>query len=403
MEALILSYALDTNGQNARFVEAARKHGGSDPVLNALAIGHADPAGVVGRLQAAASREDSLRIRSAHRAAAYFEFPTDIVWTRKTEPQIRELALTADVIHLNNSEMAYKHFRFRKPALLHHHGSLFRGNPERMLATAKHYKFQQCVSTIDLQRPAPELLPWLPTAYDIDALATYGETHRRQPDGRVRIVHAPTNRALKHTALFLEAVTQLQGEGLPIDLDLVEGVTWAACMARKAKADIVYDQIDYGYGCNAVEAWGMGIPVIAGADDWTLERMANQWPAVPFEEANERTLKDVIRAMVESQDLREDAAQRGLAHVRRYHDEAPALAILADLYAKAIKRYTRARIPGKSASHVTFRKTRGGQVYYEDTPIPFRDGTFTTDDALLIDRLRVLAQRPLRFGIEEVA
>jgi len=36
VEALILSYALDTNGQNARYVQAARKHG--DDVLRSVAI-----------------------------------------------------------------------------------------------------------------------------------------------------------------------------------------------------------------------------------------------------------------------------------------------------------------------------------------------------------------------------
>src|SRR6476469_9484152 len=150
MEALILSYALDTNGQNARYVRAAEKHG--DAVLNSLAIGKADPGGVVGRLQEAANKGDVLHIRSAHRATAYFEFPTDIIWTRRTEQAIRELIMAADVIHLNNSEMAYKHFTIRKPALLHHHGSLFRNNPERMLDVAKRWRMQQAVSTIDLQK-----------------------------------------------------------------------------------------------------------------------------------------------------------------------------------------------------------------------------------------------------------
>src|SRR6185369_446611 len=98
-----------------------------------------------------------------------------------------------------------------------------------------------------------------------------------------RIVHAPTNRTLKHTDLFLEAVRQLTEEGLPIDLDLIEGQTHSECMARKAQADIVFDQLAFGYGCNAVEAWGMGIPVIAGAEDqWVLNRMDQEWGGLPF-------------------------------------------------------------------------------------------------------------------------
>ena len=35
---------------------------------------------------------------------------------------------------------------------------------------------------------------------------------------------------------------------------------------RKGRADVFVDQMILGYGCNAIEAWGMGIPVIAGVD-----------------------------------------------------------------------------------------------------------------------------------------
>src|SRR4026208_1894821 len=160
MEALILSYALDTNGQNNRYRLAAEKHG--DTVLNALAIGHSDPAGVVGRFKAAADKGETLRIRSVSASKyEYLQFPMDIYWDRtkrRNDQQILELIMRADVIHLNNSEMAYKHFGIRKPALLHHHGSLFRDGPERMLSKAKQYRMEQAVSTIDLLRFAPDVL-----------------------------------------------------------------------------------------------------------------------------------------------------------------------------------------------------------------------------------------------------
>ena len=68
-DALILGYHLDTNGQNTRYVRAAEKHGMSEQVVTALAIGKIDPGGVVARLQQASDHhpEVGLRIRSAHR------------------------------------------------------------------------------------------------------------------------------------------------------------------------------------------------------------------------------------------------------------------------------------------------------------------------------------------------
>lgn len=404
MNALILSHATDTNGGNIRHKLAADRWGNDPEILRILALGNDDPAGVVGRYQRATTKLGGLHIRSAHRATHYFDWPTDIVWTRKNEPEIRALAEEADIIHLNNSYRAIQRFGIRKPMLLHHHGSLFRNNPDHMLGVAKHYRMTQAVSTIDLQKPDPKVLHWLPTAYDVDELVKFGQEHRREPDGRVRIVHAPTNRMLKATDLLIATVKGLQAEGLPVDLELVENRTWAYTMERKAQADIVFDQLMFGYGCNSVEAWAMNVPVIAGADDWTQLQMAKEWGGLPFVPANERTLELTLRRMVTSPAMRQDASEVGHAHVRRFHDERPALARLAELYAKAIKGYTALRIPGKGQRAVTFRSTKGQKVYDIDgSVIPFEGGEHKTADPIVIKRLRYFTEKRPSFGIVEVA
>jgi hypothetical protein len=231
--------------------------------------------------------------------------------------------------------------------LLHHHGSMFRNNAVNMLGVAKHHKMAQAVSTVDLLKPAPDILRWLPSAYDIDELQRIGKANRREPDGRVRIVHAPTNRALKHTDLFLSIVQKLQWDGYPIDVVIVEGKTNAETLIEKAKADIVYDQIAFGYGCNGIEAWGLGVPVIAGGEPWTIHKMKEMWGSLPFAEATEKTLQRVIEDTVASADARAEYAERGLAHVRKYHDEQPALQVLLELYHEAMARHHRPRIQGK--------------------------------------------------------
>jgi hypothetical protein len=345
LDAFIISFAQDTNGQNARFVRAAEKYGVD--VIRSFAIGSDDPAGVVARLQAAANKGEALRIRSAHRVTHYFEFPNDIVWTPMTEPFIKELLRKADVVHLNNSFRAVSRFHINKPMLLHHHGSMFRNNAVNMLGVAKHHKMAQAVSTVDLLKPAPDVLRWLPSAYDIDELQRIGKANRREPDGRVRIVHAPTNRALKHTDLFLSIVQKLQWDGYPIDVVIVEGKTNAETLIEKAKADIVYDQIAFGYGCNGIEAWGLGVPVIAGGEPWTLHKMREMWGTLPFAEADERSLAIVTEDLIASASMRAEYAERGLAHVRKYHDERPALSILLELYHEAMTRHHRPRIQGK--------------------------------------------------------
>jgi hypothetical protein len=410
VEAVILSYALDTNGQNARYVEAARRWGDDEAVIRALALGKTDPAGVVGRYQEAARKHDiGLRIRSAHKARAYFDFPHDIEWSRRTEPQIKALAQDADIIHLNNSWVAADRFRLRKPTLLHHHGSMFRSNPPRLLDLARSRGWVQAVSTIDLQRPAPDLLHWLPTAYDIAALAAFGRENAREPDGRIRIGHFPSSdRSLKHTDLFVQVVRELQAEGLPIDIvpdgpwddpKWLPGLRWADAMKVKASCDIVFDQLAYGYGCNSVEAWGMGKPVIAGADEWTLDRMESLWGYLPFAPATERTLKAKIAQHMDP-NVRLMGSYFGEQHVLKYHDELPALTRLAELYHDAIAQRSQPRIQGKGVQFVSARKK---VMTFDGQSVDFTTGAVTITDTAVVEKLRDTVKRRPSFGIEEVA
>lgn len=416
--ALILSNALDTNGQNARYVRAAEKHGQDVRVIEALAIGNVDPGGVVARLQEASVKhpEVGLRIRSAHKQNQYFGFPMDLQWGHEApkgqRAEVRQLAAAADVIHLNNSDRGLFELgmsKEKKPLLLHHHGSLFRNNPPWLLDKAKAHKMVQAVSTIDLQRFAPDLLTWLPTAYDVAELQARPKP-AHDPD-RVRIGHFPTNRDGKHTDLFVEAIRELQAEGLPIDLvpdgewDKVErGVkwlprqTWEWTMEQKATCDIVYDQLMWGYGCNSVEAWGMSIPVIAGADQWTIRRMSELWKTLPFVAAQPMSLKGVIRKMVKSRQMREDAAGVGLAHVLRYHDELPSLTILAQLYADAMSIRHRPRIQGKG---VTFMSSRHKPMDFDGIRVDFSKGPVEVTDVEVIRKIRAKAKARPMFGITE--
>jgi hypothetical protein len=413
MNALIVSNALDTNGQNYRYAQAAERWGSDANVLKALVAGEYDPADVGGRYREAARKHGGLSIRTAHVAEAYFEFPRDIRWTRGTNGEVQQLADECDVIHLNNSDMAYRKLRMpkqRKPALLHHHGTLFRNRPEPLLASAKRFHMIQAVSTIDLQRKAPDLLHWLPTAYDLDAMAKIRAEYCRPEDGLVRIVSAPTNREIKSTAALEIAVSLLQSEGLPVELVLIEGKPWAECLRLKATADIYFDQVGLGYGCNAIEAWGMGIPVIAGADEWTLARMRKEWNTrtLPFHVATEATIAAAIRQLVKSPDLRATVAARGAKHAAKYHAEKPALSRLAELYGMAIAKQRSAVAAGESfdefpmASGV-FRTDRPRlMVRLGNQEIRFTDGEVRIDNPQVAQKMRRMARFQQRYQISEV-
>ena len=358
---------------------------------------------MVGRFQVASEKYGTLNIRSVHRAQhIYQQMPADIIWTRNNFAEIRELATAADVIHYNNN-YASAHRRvvpWGKPALLHHHGSLFRNNPKDLLAKARHLGAVQAVSTVDLMHIAPHLLHWLPTAYDVDSLVEFGAKHRRKPDGRIRVVSCPTNRVYKSTAALEAAVAKLQADGLPVDLVIVEGKPWAEAMAIKATADIYFDQVILGYGCNAVEAWGMGIPVIAGADEWTLAKMTELWGRLPFYTATEATIGDAIATLAGSKAKRTGYAKAGMAHVRRHHDELPALARLAELYSMAIHRRQEATVQPEYPT-VTFR-AKVPQLRAAGKYVTFVNGEHTTTNPYIATALRALSLRYPKYGITEV-
>lgn len=320
MQALIITAGQDIGGQNIRWKRAADRH-------------------MAGRL----------RIRAVTSTITYAQYPTDIV-SRGNGGAIRRLWQAADVVHLNQYPRAYERHgaQYPKPVLLHHHGTVFRSDPKPLMQIAAAHHWPQAVSTLDLTEPDPETLHWLPTAYDLDGLAAIRTAQRRPADGVVRVASAPTNPPMKGTAYLVDAVERLQAEGLPVELDLIEGVTNAECIRRKASADIYFDQLPIfdevhgcqhpgGYGCNAIEAWGLGLPVISGATPYTQERMRREFNGqLPFVHATSKSLVTVLRRLVQSADLRAEWAAKGMEHAQRYHAEASAVERLMDLYQRAI-------------------------------------------------------------------
>lgn len=106
-------------------------------------------------------------------------------------------------------------------------------------------------------------------------------------------------------------------------------MTWQESLARKGRADIFVDQLHLGYGLSAIEAWAMGIPVVAHADDPTVTgRMRAMWGGLPFADGI-----GSLRWLVADAGLRREWGQRGFAHARRYHSQAAVVERLGAIYA----------------------------------------------------------------------
>jgi glycosyltransferase involved in cell wall biosynthesis len=310
-----------------------------EPSLNVLSINAgADPAGISASIARAFRRiAPEWRVVSITNKQNYIDYPQDVEWSSSA---VRRAWFDADVVHLHHgfvtADLLVKGALVHKPYLVHHHGTQFRDDPIRHLRELRDHHAIGVVSTLDLYLLAPSDVEWLPAPFDTEALSGMRETH--DPE-RIRIAHAPTNRAVKSTDEFLKAIARLQHEGYPVDVELIEGATWSECLRRKATADIYFDQVILGYGNNAVEAWGMGIPVIAGAADVTLDEMERRFGSLPFYHATQETIYQSLRDLVESPDLRAKYSQRGLEHVRRFHDDRVVVEQLKALYLRAIEEH----------------------------------------------------------------
>lgn len=250
--------------------------------------------------------------RAVCRRPSRYGYPVDILWNnRRAGYQVAALFEQADVIWTMEYPSAVRSFpRWQgKRIVVQQLGSRFRDDPRGMVAACRAMGALLVAGVPDRHYVSPPL-PFMCGAFDLEAIA---EIRRQtfEPSERVRIVHAPTKRALKSTDALIAAVDRLS-KRYPVDLDIIEGLSWKECLERKAHGDILFDQTLYGFGANAIEAWAMGIPVIAGCqDEKHLAAMKSDYGEPAFVEATEDTIEQALEPLVADAALREEWGERG--------------------------------------------------------------------------------------------
>jgi glycosyltransferase involved in cell wall biosynthesis len=170
----------------------------------------------------------------------------------------------------------------------------------------------------------PDLRRWLPgsrflpySSVDPRALVPMGLPPARE---ELLVAHAPTDRAYKGTRHVLDAIRQLQLEGVPVRLDLIESVPHREVIPRLRDADVVVDQLNIGwYGGLSVEAMALGKPVLCHIREETPKD--NPFGAeLPIVRATAASLVARIRDLAGDRDARLRLGAAGRAFVERRHD-----------------------------------------------------------------------------------
>lgn len=183
------------------------------------------------------------------------------------------------------------------------------------------YIIRHCEKTFCLN---PDLVPLVPGSEFIPYASV--DVPRFVPkesfgnQGRITILHAPSNRTVKGTSHVIEAVEILR-QKYPVELVLVEGMSHAAALEKYRAADLVVDQLIVGwYGGLAVEVMAMGIPVVAFLASHHLTHVPSPMRGeIPVVSANPDNLVGVLEELITQPQRLQELGRRSRAFVQRWH------------------------------------------------------------------------------------
>ena len=178
-------------------------------------------------------------------------------------------------------------------------------------------------STLDLAESVPNGIH-LPLAMDVarwshasEANPLFDPFRRDGVHGPVVIAHAPTNRLIKGTRHVEAAIHALQGEGLKVELKLIDRQPWDTMPEFLSGCDVLIDQLMMGwYGLLAMEGMAESKAVIAHLRSDFTEHLLG----CPVVDATPQSLVEVLRALVRDPERRAMLGAAGKRYVEQRHD-----------------------------------------------------------------------------------
>lgn len=187
----------------------------------------------------------------------------------------------------------------------------------------------------------PDLLHFLPKGRS--SFLPYTVAHYHESPApvvqreKLRIVHAPTDRAAKGTGAILAALKELERiHPDKFELRLIEGLTHRQALKEYRQADLLIDQVMIGwYGAVAVEAMLLGKPVLAriALEDlqFVPQQMADELLGAVINAGPQDLVEHLERCILDRVFLKQ-RSEACLAYARRWHHPDYVAALTTEEY-----------------------------------------------------------------------
>jgi len=291
-----------------------------------------DRAGVGIKLGQAINQTTEHVCRTFRHLDNYIQYEKDLqIGKDRNAAGLAQKALrSADVVHLHEKYgFAQKYGSLKgKKVVMHHHGTLFRRAPKANLKIDKDIGALTVVSTFDLLRHCFGQATWLPTPIPV---ARYFAMRNKPNDGIFRICQSPTSPRAKGTEVLRQVCERIKKDH-KISLVCIQGISHEECLKRKALCDVSFDSFDIGLQVSGLEGMAMGQPVLAGGDNFIIDKFKEYYGKTPYIWVAEDTLEQELRKLIEHKQWFDEWVQSSLLYVRKMHDYSVVAKKVISLY-----------------------------------------------------------------------
>lgn len=153
--------------------------------------------------------------------------------------------------------------------------------------------------------------------------------YNKNKNGKIKIVHAPSNADKKGTKYVISTIEQIKNEFDNIDFILVENKTNEEALDIYKEADIIIDQLfSESHGVFAIECMSLGKPVLCRIH----EEFIKCYSGLPILSTDPNNLYDNLKLLIENPELRREFGKNGRKYVEEVHDSKKIAKQLLELY-----------------------------------------------------------------------